>query len=197
MILQEVFYSWYNTLLRLKGAAMQTRHFSLLKTTLVLLTFASTLNAHTDMALAEGFMSGFSHPIFGLDHVVAMVAVGLWGAFLGNPAIWILPIVFPLVMAFGGALGVIGMPLFAVETGIAISAIVLGLMVALSLRPPLWIAAIVVAAYSMGFVFSTGLLHLLGIFFGLLTKWPAGKIAIQTGGGFIALTGLSFLSGIL
>lgn len=75
--------------------------------------------------VAGGFLSGVTHPLFGVDHVVAMVAVGLWGAFLGAPAIWLLPIVFPLVMALGGALGILGLPLPAVETGIAI-------------RPPCW-----------------------------------------------------------
>ena len=58
-----------------------------------------TANAHTGQGVAGEFATGFLHPIFGLDHVVAMVAVGLWGAFLGLPAIWLLPIVFPLVMA--------------------------------------------------------------------------------------------------
>ena len=68
-----------------------------------------------------GLVSGFLHPLTGLDHVVAMVAVGLWGAFLGAPAIWILPVIFPLVMALGGALGVLGVPMPGVETGIALS----------------------------------------------------------------------------
>ncbi len=86
---------------------------------------------------AGGFVGGFAHPLFGPDHVVAMVAVGLWGAFLGAPAIWLLPIVFPLVMAVGGALGILGVALPAVETGIAASAVVLGMMVALAARPPL------------------------------------------------------------
>ena len=75
------------------------------------------------------------HPILGWDHVVAMVAVGLWGAFLGNPAIWILPVVFPLVMAFGGALGVMGVPIPAVETGIAASTVVLGAAVSTARAP--------------------------------------------------------------
>ncbi len=70
-----------------------------------------------------------------------MVAVGLWDVFLGRPAIWVLPIVFPLVMAFGGLLGVVGISIPAVETGIAVSALVLGLMVLLTVRPPLWTAA--------------------------------------------------------
>ncbi len=163
-----------------------------------------------------GFIGGFAHPLFGADHVVAMVAVGLWGAFLGAPAIWLLPIVFPLVMAAGGAIGILGVPLPAVETGIAASAVVLGMMVALAARPPLWVAAVLVGifaifhghahgtelppgadavAYSVGFVIATGMLHLAGIAFGLLARWPAGRLAVRAAGGVIALAGLAFLSG--
>src|SRR5216684_9249719 len=83
--------------------------------------------AHSGDGFSGGFTGGFAHPIFGPDHVIAMVAVGLWGAFLGAPAIWLLPVVFPLVMAFGGVVGILGMPIPAVETGIATSAVVLGL----------------------------------------------------------------------
>jgi urease accessory protein len=146
-----------------------------------------------------------------------MVAVGLWGAFLGAPGIWLLPIVFPLVMAVGGIIGILGIPLPAVETGIAISAVVLGLMVALAARPPLWVAAVLVGAfaifhghahgtelppgadavaYSIGFVVATGLLHLAGIGFGLLARWPSGRYAVRAAGGAIALAGLAFLRGI-
>ncbi len=183
-----------------------------------LLTISNVAFAHEDAGIAGGFISGFLHPIFGWDHVIAMVAVGLWGAFLGRPAIWILPIVFPLVMAFGGAIGVMGIPIPAVETGIAVSAVVLGALIAFAVRPPIWAAAIIVGmfaifhghahgtelpnaanpiAYSIGFVFSTGLLHLAGIAFGLLVRWPSGKIAVQTGGGLISLAGAGFLTGIL
>ncbi|MFL5095425.1 MAG: HupE/UreJ family protein, partial [Xanthobacteraceae bacterium] len=110
---------------------------------LALLLAASPAAAHTG-GVAGGFVGGLAHPVFGPDHVVAMVAVGLWGAFLGAPAIWLLPVVFPLVMAFGGVLGIMGVPIPAVETGIAASAVVLGLMVALRARPPLWIAGVLV-----------------------------------------------------
>src|SRR5437870_9149585 len=82
--------------------------------------------AHSEQGVAIDFAGGFTHPIFGPDHVIAMVAVGLWGAFLGPPAIWVLPIVFPLVMAAAGAVGVVGIPLPGVETGIALSAVALG-----------------------------------------------------------------------
>ncbi len=147
-----------------------------------------------------------------------MVAVGLWGAFLGAPAIWLLPVIFPLVMAFGGALGVMGVPIPAVETGIAASAVVLGLLIALAAKPPLWVAGIIVAvfaifhghahgtelpeaanpfAYAVGFVIATGMLHLLGIAFGLLVRWPAGSYAVRAGGGAISAVGLGFLFGVL
>lgn len=88
--------------------------------------------------ISGGFVAGFQHPVLGLDHVVAMVAVGLWGAQLGAPAIWVLPIIFPLVMALGGLLGGSGVPLPGVEIGIAASAVALGLMALLAARPPLW-----------------------------------------------------------
>src|SRR5262245_6214550 len=99
--------------------------------------------AHTG-SVTGGFLGGLAHPVFGPDHVVAMVAVGLWGAFLGIPAIWLLPIVFPLVMAAGGVVAILGLPLPGIEVGIALSAVVLGLMVLLAARPPLWVAAVLV-----------------------------------------------------
>lgn len=197
---------------------MYMRPFQSLATAIFLFACAGIASAHEGGGITGGFVSGFTHPIFGWDHVIAMVAVGLWGAFLGMPAIWILPVVFPLVMAFGGALGVMGVPVPAVETGIAASAVVLGAMVAFAVRPPIWIAAVIVGAfaifhghahgtelpsaanpltYSIGFVIATGLLHLCGIAFGLVVRWPAGKIAVQTGGGLIALAGVCFLTGIV
>ncbi|MGF1620177.1 MAG: HupE/UreJ family protein [Rhodomicrobiaceae bacterium] len=171
--------------------------------------------AHEAVGVMGGLTSGFLHPLFGLDHLVAMIAVGLWGAFLGSPAIWTLPIVFPFVMALGGALGVMGLPVPYVEAGIAGSAVVLGLMVAFAVRPPIWIAALIVGAfaifhghahgtelpqaadplaYSLGFVVSTGLLHLAGIALGLLVVWPLGRYAVRTGGAVIAAVGIGFLA---
>ncbi|MGD8913139.1 MAG: HupE/UreJ family protein [Candidatus Thiodiazotropha sp.] len=185
---------------------------------IILVLCAGILNAHEGGGISGGFISGFAHPINGWDHVIAMVAVGLWGAFLGTPAIWLLPLVFPLVMAFGGALGVVGIPVPAVETGIAASAIVLGGVVAFALRPPIVITAVIVGAfaifhghahgtelpnaadplaYSVGFVVATGLLHLSGIAFGSAVRWPVGKIAVQMSGGAIALLGLGFLTGFV
>ena len=93
--------------------------------------------AHSESGTVGGFISGFLHPLTGLDHIAAMVAVGIWGAWLGAPAMWLLPVIFPLVMALGGALGVMGVPLPGVELAIALSGVVLGAMVAFAVRPPL------------------------------------------------------------
>src|SRR3954463_3960553 len=104
--------------------------------------------AHTG-SIAGGILGGITHPLFGLDHVVAMVAVGLWGTFLGAPAIWLLPITFPMVMAVGGAIAILGVPVPGVEIGIASSPIALGGMIALAARPPLVIAALIVGAFAI------------------------------------------------
>lgn len=181
-------------------------------------TFVGGASAHEGASMTGGLISGFLHPALGWDHVLAMVAVGLWGAFLGSPSIWILPVAFPLAMAFGGALGIVGVPVPAVETGIAASALVLGLMVAFTVRPPIYLAGMVVGcfaifhghahgtelpdsasplAYSIGFVISTGLLHLCGVSFGLVVRWPVGKLAVQTAGGLIAMAGICFLTGVI
>ncbi len=181
-----------------------------------LLLLSSLVAAHTGEGINSGFASGFWHPILGWDHVVAMVAVGLWGAFLGAPAIWLLPVVFPLVMAIGGALGMIGVPLPAVETGIALSGVVLGLLVVFAVRAPLWVAAIIVGVfaifhghahgtefptefnaygYAVGFVIGTGLMHLIGIAIGFLTRTDIGTYIVRASGAVIAAVGAAFLFG--
>lgn len=170
--------------------------------------------AHEQAGQAAGFVTGMLHPVSGLDHVLAMVAVGLWGAQLGAPALWLLPVTFPLVMAFGGFLGLLGVPLPGVETGIALSAILLGTMVATQSRPPLWLAATVVGffaifhghahgtelpagesglLYSIGFVIVTGALHATGIAIGLIHRWPRGRIALRGAGAVIGAAGVFFL----
>ena len=185
---------------------------------LLLFLLPATVHAHSETGTVGGFVSGFNHPLTGLDHIVAMVAVGLWGAYLGAPAMWLLPVVFPVVMAFGGALGVMGVPMPGVEICIALSGVALGLMVACAAKPPLWIAAVLVGffaifhghahgmelpqsanamTYAIGFVIATGLLHLGGIAFGLLVKWPWGCILVRTSGAAIACTGFLFLFHIL
>jgi urease accessory protein len=184
--------------------------------TLLLLLAAVPAFAHEQSGQAAGFLTGLKHPVSGLDHVLAMISVGLWGAQLGSPAVWLLPVVFPMVMAFGGFLGLLGVPLPGTEVGIALSAILLGLMVALEAKPPLWVAAGLVGffgvfhgyahgtelpagenalLYSVGFVIATGCLHGVGIGIGVVHRWDTGRIALRVAGALVALAGVSFLWG--
>ena len=170
--------------------------------------------AHIESGEAGGFPSGLSHPVSGLDHVLAMIAVGLWGAQLGLPAVWLLPVAFPMMMAFGGMLGLMGIPLPGVEVGIAISAVVLGALILSESKMPLLGALLVVAffavfhghahgtelqpgqnamLYSLGFVISTGMLHGIGIAIGLIHRWNFGRMALRGAGALVMGGGLYFL----
>ena len=170
--------------------------------------------AHIRKGEASGFFSGVRHPISGLDHVLAMIAVGLWGAQLGVPAIWVLPVAFPMVMALGGMMGLLGIPLPGTEYGIAASMILLGGVVLFELKPPLWAAALLVSffaifhghahgtelppgqdglLYSMGFVCATGCLHGVGVSIGLVHRWTWGQMFLRLSGGFISAMGMYFL----
>lgn len=176
--------------------------------------FATPAHAHDGTGLAGGFIAGVLHPLAGIDHMLAMISVGLWGAFLGRPLVYALPMLFPATMAFGGALGMLGVGFPPVELGIALSVVTLGAMILFAVRAPVVVACVIVAifalfhgyahgaelpsaadpvGYSAGFVLSTGLLHLVGIAFGLLRAAPAGTIALRAAGGAIALTGAWFL----
>jgi urease accessory protein len=178
------------------------------------LGWAQVACAHVEGGQAAGFITGLQHPWSGLDHVLAMIAVGLWGAQLGSPAIWILPIAFPMMMSVGAMMGLLGIPVPGVEIGIALSAIVLGTMILAEVRPKLAIAIAMVGVfaifhghahgtelpagqsgllYSMGFVIATGCLHGLGIALGLVNGLPAGKLALRGAGTFIAVMGVVFL----
>ena len=180
----------------------------------VALIFAGRAVAHTGTGLSGGFVSGFRHPFTGVDHLLAMFSVGLWGAFLGRPLIYALPVLFPGVMVGGAVLGMLGVPLPPVELGIALSVFVLGGCIALSLKAPAWVASLIVATfavfhgyahgrelpsaadpigYSVGFVLATGLLHVLGIGIGFLNDRPGGVIATRSLGGVIGCMGVWFL----
>ena len=174
--------------------------------------------AHVESGHAGGFLSGLSHPVSGLDHVLAMVAVGLWGAQLGAPAMWMLPVAFPMMMAFGGMLGLMGLPVPGIEVGIAVSGIVLGALILVEKKMPLFAALLIVAffaifhghahgteleagqnamLYSLGFVLCTGTLHGLGIAMGLVHRWPFGRLALRGAGSIVMAGGLLFLWGAL
>lgn len=170
--------------------------------------------AHTGTGLPGGLAAGFWHPFSGFDHMLAMVSVGLWGAFLGRPLIVLLPVIFPAVMAVGGAMGIAGVPLPPVELGIALSVLVLGAMIAGAVRAPVWLACTIVAifaifhgyahgkelpsaadpiGYSVGFMLATGLLHVVGIGFGVASDRPGGVIAVRGVGALICACGIWFL----
>jgi urease accessory protein len=182
----------------------------------VLLLASAAAQAHSDQVTTGGFLAGYLHPLTGLDHLLAMIAVGIWGAALGAPLIWALPVVFPLLMVVGGVLGIAGVPLPYVETGVALSVLVLGLAIVMAWRAPVAVALAIVAAfgvlhghahgtelpgsaapaaYAAGFVVSTGLLHLAGIALGALRSLPRGPLLVRAAGGAIAAVGLWILAG--
>ena len=185
--------------------------------TLFLLLAPAAAFAHTGHLPANGFAMGFLHPLLGLDHIAAMIAVGLWAATLGGAAMPVLLLAFPLAMVVGGILGAAGLPLPAVEAGIAASSLVIGVAVLLAARPPLWVAGSVVAGfalfhghahgaempatgslvpYAAGFVLATLALHLSGLGLGHLTRLRLGPALLRAMGGIIALTGSVALVGL-
>lgn len=177
--------------------------------------------AHVGVGATSGFAHGVVHPVTGVDHVLAMVAVGMFAANLGGRALWAVPLTFVAVMAAGGALGVAGIAVPFVEAGIAVSVIVLGLAVALRWRWPVAAAMALVGVfaifhghahgaempvdasgleYGLGFVLATALLHVAGIGLGLgIVRF--GRVyaprAIQLGGAAMAVAGLGILAGVI
>lgn len=170
--------------------------------------------AHNDVGHTTGFIAGLLHPLSGLDHIIAMVAVGVWAAQLGGVALWALPLVFPLVMVGGGVLALFGLPLPGVEIGIAASALALGAAIIAGLRWPVAAAAVLVGffaifhghahgaevpagasvlSYSLGFVGATAGLHLLGIAIGSLRRSRTGATVLRASGGSIAVAGAFLL----
>ena len=183
----------------------------------LLLLCTGLSHAHSGEGIVGGFLAGFMHPLSGLDHLLAMVAVGIWGATLGRPLLLTLPIVFPMLMVVGGVLGIANVPLPYVEPGIAMSVVVLGLAIAAAWRAPVAVAVAIVAifgvfhgfahgqelpasaapaAYAAGFVICTGLLHLVGIALGALKSLPRGTQLLRASGALIAATGVWILVGM-
>lgn len=175
---------------------------------LPLLVAAGPASAHSGTGLPGGFAAGIAHPLTGGDHLLAMMSVGIWGAFLGRPLIYALPVIFPLMMVAGAELGMLAVPMPPVEIGVASSVLILGGAVAAAWRAPVRLACLLVGlfalfhgyahgrelpsaadplGYSAGFVLATGLLHVAGIALGEL-----GQRARGLGAG-IALAGLWFL----
>ena len=182
---------------------------------LLLLSFGA--RAHTGAEGVDGFVAGVIHPLSGFDHLLAMVSVGIWGATLGRPLIWALPVAFPMLMVVGGILGITGIPVPYIESGIAVSVMVLGLAIAAAWRAPIAIAVAIVAAFGVfhgyahgaelpnsaapaayvaGFVLCTGALHLAGVALGMLKELPKGSQVLRASGGLIALAGVWIFAGM-
>jgi len=198
-----------------RGTAMSWRLLMIVALACLLPEPAS---AHLDGGALGGFRSGFTHPIIGIDHLLAMLAVGIWGAQMGGRNVWTLPVTFPLIMAAGGILGMSDFALPHVELGIALSVIVLGLAITFAWKAPEWTALMLIAvfavfhgfahgvelplavdpaSYAIGFVVATGAIHVAGIGIGLLLGIPwRGQLA-QALGVAIAVTGLYFAAGPL
>jgi urease accessory protein len=175
--------------------------------------------AHTGVGSTSGFVHGFLHPLSGLDHQLAMIMVGIFAYQLGGRALWLVPLTFVSVMALGGFLGVMGVPLPFVEIGIALSVIVLGAIVAFGVKAPLAVAMAAVgffaifhghahgtempldvagATYGLGFMLAAALLHALGIGIGLLIGMSSktlGNRAYRIAGGLASAAGVALLLG--
>ena len=181
---------------------------------LVLVSLHSVAFAHVGFH-PQGIGDGIAHPLSGLDHVLAMVAVGLWASQLGRPACWLLPLAFPGVMALGAALGFAGWALPWTEIGIAVSVLVLGLAIAFARRPSLAVSLTLIAmfalvhgyahgtelpasasplAYGFGFVAATLALHAVGLALGGLCVWAAGRVVMRGAGTAIAVAGIALLA---
>ncbi len=188
-----------------------------LKTTVVLLLalLAPALaQAHPFHGQAHSFSAGFLHPLTGWDHVLAMVAVGLWAAQMRGRALWLVPAAFVSLMVVGGALGMTGVRVPFVEPGILASVLVLGLLIAGAVRLPVVASMALVGVFAifhghahgaelvgvasslccvLGFVLATALLHGCGIGLGLLAQQKLPAPALRIAGAAIALGGLCLL----
>lgn len=199
-------------------ASKRAKFFAIVLTAALMPTAAF---AHPDVGGSSGLVHGFMHPIGGLDHILAMVMVGMLAFQLGGRALWMVPATFVLVMGLGGALGAAGIAVPFVEMGIALSVIVLGLVVALNVKAPIAVAMGLVGLfaifhghahgaempvdasgleYGAGFIAATALLHGLGIGMGFVLGQAGkryGAVVSRAAGGLAAVAGVGLLTGML
>ena len=181
------------------------------------IAFALPAAAHTGIGATSSFMAGLSHPLGGLDHLLAMVTVGLWAALRGGNALWAWPCAFVGVMVAGGLLGLTGVAMPLVEPGILASTVVLGLAAGLALKLPTgWGAALVgffalfhghahgteapvageVVLYGLGFVVATAALHAAGIGAATALRGATGRMIARGLGAVCALAGVALSLGV-
>ncbi len=191
----------------MKRQAIQLQSFVL--STLFLIPFA--VFAHTGVGEISGFSVGFIHPFSGWDHLLAMVAVGLWATQMKGRAIWVIPGVFVGVMTLGGLLGISGIRVPYPELGILVSVLVLGILIVMAMQLPLVASAVLIGlfalfhghahgaempllssgvTYSLGFALATALLHLSGIAVGLLLQKQQAHKWVRFTGAAIAMGGI-------
>jgi urease accessory protein len=171
--------------------------------------------AHGPADSAMSFAAGFSHPLNGLDHILVMLAVGLWSVLAGGRAIWVWPIAFVATMLVGFLAATLGLQLPGVGAVISSSMVVLGILVALAVRAPVWAGAVVVAlfaffhghahgteatavnllAYGSGFALATAGLHGAGITLALLAERLSGEVAVRAAGALTLVSGIALLAG--
>jgi urease accessory protein len=205
----------------MKGKTMTTRPLAALLAASLLALTAGVAQAHTGVGDTSGFAHGFMHPIGGLDHILAMVMVGVFAAQLGGRAVWLVPASFVAVMALGGVFGLTGIPVPFVELGIGLSVVVLGAVVAFKLHAAVPLAMGLVGffaifhgyahgaempenagglAYGAGFMLATALLHATGVGLALtVSRWGGASVSVlvRSIGALVALAGLGMVSGLM
>jgi urease accessory protein len=174
--------------------------------------------AHVSIShLTVGFSAGFAHPFSGVDHLLAMLAIGIWAAQNKRPALWVLPIVFPSMMAVGAAIAVAGVHFSGAEIGVAGSVVMLGLLIAFAVAMPVWASSLLVSLFAIthgyahcvelpngasalqycaGFIMATALLHLLGLTVGLAAGDKMAEKVVRIAGAGIGATGVYLLAGL-
>ena len=172
---------------------------------------------HAHAELAQGaFTAGFVHPLSGLDHVLAMVTVGVWSVVAGGRALWVWPSAFVATMLAGFVVATAGVQLPWVAAAISASIVVLGLLVALAVRAPVWVGAVVIALFAFfhghahgtevtsanllgfgaGFALSTAALHAAGIAVGMFAEGRIGKLAVRALGALTLVGGAVYIGGL-
>lgn len=181
---------------------------------LLAVVMSSPVHAHAGADSASGWIHGFIHPLGGADHVIAMIAVGLWAAQTAGRAIWLVPLTFVITMMLGGLMGIAGVTMDYAELGIVMSLLVFGVLIAVAIRLPLAVSTAVVGvfalchgyahgvemphnissfAYATGFMLSTVLLHTCGIGIALYAQDAGRQQWLRVAGIAFALCGGGFL----
>lgn len=182
---------------------------------IMVLLLPNVLLAHTGVGHTSGFLHGFFHPFEGVDHLLAMLAVGLWSSQLGGKASWIVPLSFVSVLILGGVIALLGANIFFVKIGILLSLVILGVLIATSIKMPLTISVGIVGAfalfhghshgsemlsagssftYGVGFLTATVLLHMIGFVIGYSFKKWESEMVVRVAGAFVALFGIGLFA---